>query len=238
MDTIKDFGSIAKDLSRNPLGIIALFLVFTYAVAALIVGCSDKLQSTERSPLIWLLVLFPPFVLIVFSWLVSCHHDKLYAPTDYRDDNSFLETTNKLRTLKETSAQTESEEFELSISPKITSNQILEDYIQNPNPQMAFIQMYIEIEKIINSIAKANNLFMGLPNSIIPIHKIIKELVNRNLIDKQTYSLIRDVMPIRNRIVHGQDVVFTMDMIEIGSRILSILKNKYPAIIDTDVSSA
>lgn len=90
---IMSFAKSAKDLSRNPLGIIALFIVLVYGFACLLFGFSaSDLESEERQPIIWFVVLFPLVVLALFGWLVSRHHDKLYAPTDYRDDESFLKT--------------------------------------------------------------------------------------------------------------------------------------------------
>jgi hypothetical protein len=84
------FAASAKNLSRNPLGIIALFIVLIYGFAALTLGLNSGLQPAERAPLIWFLVVFPVFVLVVFGWLVSKHHDKLYAPSDYKSDEGFL----------------------------------------------------------------------------------------------------------------------------------------------------
>lgn len=92
--SIKDFGETAKGLAKNPLGIIALFIVLIYGFASLTVGFSDKLTAGERTPLIWFLVLFPVAVLSVFAWLVSCHHKKLYAPSDFKDEEHFLEQKN------------------------------------------------------------------------------------------------------------------------------------------------
>ena len=80
MDTISAFGKTAKGLAKNPLGIIALFIVLIYGFASLVVAFSDKLVAGERVPLIWFLVVFPCLVLAVFGWLVSRHHTKLYAP--------------------------------------------------------------------------------------------------------------------------------------------------------------
>ncbi|MGA2091037.1 MAG: histidine kinase [Endomicrobiales bacterium] len=83
----------AKDLSKNPLGIIALFIILVYGFACLLFGLSaEHLASSERAPLIWFTVLFPCIVLFVFFWLVAKHNDKLYSPEDYRTDESFLET--------------------------------------------------------------------------------------------------------------------------------------------------
>lgn len=95
MNSIKEFGETAKGLARNPLGIIALFIVLIYGFAALIVGVSGQLAGGERLPLIWFLVLFPVLVLTVFAWLVSAHHTKLYAPSDYQRDEAFLQAAKK-----------------------------------------------------------------------------------------------------------------------------------------------
>ena len=85
------FHSTAKDLSKNPLGIIALFIVLVYGFACLLFNfTSSSLSETERAPIIYFVVLFPILVLGLFAWLVSKHHNKLYAPQDFRDDESFL----------------------------------------------------------------------------------------------------------------------------------------------------
>jgi len=89
MSDLSTFSSAAKGLSRNPLGIIALFIVLIYGFAAFTLGLNTKLEAAERAPLVWFLVLFPVAVLGLFGWLVSRHHWKLYAPGDYRSDESF-----------------------------------------------------------------------------------------------------------------------------------------------------
>jgi len=92
---LKEFGDIAKKLSVNPLGIIALFIVLVYGIAALVLGVSaNSFEPGERLPLIWFLVAFPPIVLFTFAWLVAKHHVKLYAPKDYPDPTQFLQTLN------------------------------------------------------------------------------------------------------------------------------------------------
>jgi len=96
MTMVSDIGSFAtsaRQLSRNPLGIIALFIVLVYAFAALLVGFSSNLTERERLPIIWFLLIFPVFVLSVFAWLVSRHHTKLYSPADYRRDSGFIEAS-------------------------------------------------------------------------------------------------------------------------------------------------
>ena len=91
MNGLHEFGKIARGLARNPLGIIALFIVLVYGMAAF-VAVSNALESIQRTILIIFLVIFPVFVLAVFYMLVSRHAGKLYAPSDFREDRSFLET--------------------------------------------------------------------------------------------------------------------------------------------------
>jgi hypothetical protein len=83
----------AKEYARNPLGIVALFISLIYGFASLLLGASaDKLESIERWPLLLFVVLFPFAVLYVFYKLVTEHHGKLYSPSDYKTDDSFLRT--------------------------------------------------------------------------------------------------------------------------------------------------
>jgi hypothetical protein len=91
VEPLEQFGNAASRLSRNPLGIIALFIVLVYGIAGLVLGTAkDSLTADHKTILIWFLVVFPVVVLILFAWLVSKHHEKLYAPSDYREDESFL----------------------------------------------------------------------------------------------------------------------------------------------------
>ena len=55
MSELGTFSEAAKGLARNPLGIIALFIVLLYGFAALTLGINSSLQSTERLPLVWFL---------------------------------------------------------------------------------------------------------------------------------------------------------------------------------------
>ena len=91
MSGLSTFSETAKNLARNPLGIIALFIVLIYGLAALTLGLNSKLDASDRTPLVWFLVIFPVAVLGLFGWLVSQHHEKLYAPGDYRTDDIFYE---------------------------------------------------------------------------------------------------------------------------------------------------
>lgn len=86
---IKDFSDSAKGFTKSPLGIIALFIVLVYGFASLVVSFGKNI-SGHIGPLIYFLVLFPVIVFIGFLWLVSKHHNKLYGPSDFKDEENFL----------------------------------------------------------------------------------------------------------------------------------------------------
>ncbi len=92
-DNLGTFSDAAKTLSRNPLGIVALFIVLVYAMAALVLGLSGNngLGAFERVLLVLFLVLFPPGVMWVFRDLVIHHTVKLYGPGDYKDEKNFVD---------------------------------------------------------------------------------------------------------------------------------------------------
>lgn len=87
---LEKFEETAKGLSKNPLGIIALFIVLVYGFAALVTTFANSLTSVERLPLIYFLVIFPILVLGVFAWLVSCHSSNLYSPSDYKNEENYI----------------------------------------------------------------------------------------------------------------------------------------------------
>jgi CheY-like chemotaxis protein len=91
-DNLGTMGETAKALSRNPLGIIALFIVLVYAMAALVLGvAANGLGAFERVLLVLFLIGFPPGVLWVFRDLVMNHTGKLYSPADFKEEKNFME---------------------------------------------------------------------------------------------------------------------------------------------------
>lgn len=87
---LQEFGNTAKSLARNPLGIIALFIVLVYGFAAIVTGFGGSLSVQERLPLIYFMIIFPVLVLAVFTWLVSNHSGKLFAPSDFKDESNYV----------------------------------------------------------------------------------------------------------------------------------------------------
>ena len=89
-DPVRSFGEVANKLARNPLGIIALFIVLIYGFAAATAIYADDLTASERLPLTWFMILFPVLVFLLFVHLVIHHSDKLYGPGDFRDEANYM----------------------------------------------------------------------------------------------------------------------------------------------------
>lgn len=90
---MKSFMREAKELSGNPLGIIALFISLIYGFACLLVASGiPDLERSSQERLIWFLIIFPFAILSAFVYLVVNHHTKLYAPKDYVDEDNFIKS--------------------------------------------------------------------------------------------------------------------------------------------------
>ena len=86
---LKSFADSAKGFTKSPLGIIALFIVLVYGFATLAVSFGNHLKDYVIL-LVCFLVFFPIIVFFGFLWLVSQHHDKIYGPSDFRNEDNFL----------------------------------------------------------------------------------------------------------------------------------------------------
>lgn len=90
MDT-NSFAESAKGFTKSPLGIIALFIVLVYGFASLVVGLGQGI-SEHIAPLIYFMVFFPVIVFFGFLWLVANHHNKLYGPSDFKNEDNFMKS--------------------------------------------------------------------------------------------------------------------------------------------------
>ena len=76
---------------KNPIGVIGIFLVLTEAIASMVI-VKSSLKDIQNTILVLFIVLFPCLVLFVFYLLVTKHHEKLYSPSDYKDEKNFVNT--------------------------------------------------------------------------------------------------------------------------------------------------
>lgn len=79
---LEKFGHIS-----NPLTIIAIFAGLAEVSGTLVLPfLSESVQSTY----VWFLMFFPTLLVVLFFSVLYKKHKVLYAPSDYRSDNSFL----------------------------------------------------------------------------------------------------------------------------------------------------
>jgi len=88
---MRSFAEVAVKLARNPLGVIALFVMLIYGIACF-TFTSGKNLPPQMIPCFVIFILVYPFaVLWVFYILVTKHHTKLYAPKDFPRPGNFME---------------------------------------------------------------------------------------------------------------------------------------------------
>ena len=85
------FSDDAIKLSRNPLGILALFLVLIYSIASLTFLFAKNLPDSLIVYFVIFILIYPLIILATFYRLVTQHHTKLYAPRDFINPGDFLE---------------------------------------------------------------------------------------------------------------------------------------------------
>jgi len=86
---IKDLSESAKGYTKSPLGIIALFIVLIYGFATVVVTFSSNLHEYIE-PMIYFLTIFPVVVFAGFLWLVCVHYEKIYGPSDFKNEDNFF----------------------------------------------------------------------------------------------------------------------------------------------------
>jgi hypothetical protein len=71
----------------NPLTVIAIFASITEVGGTIVL---PFLSTTNQAQYMWFLIIFPAVLVLLFFGTLNFNHQVLYAPSDYREDSSFL----------------------------------------------------------------------------------------------------------------------------------------------------
>jgi hypothetical protein len=118
------------------------------------------LTEAERWPLIIFIVVFPLIVLATFYKLVIHHHGKLYAPSDFKDDKSFLRTL---------SPKEQEEKLDEEVKESLDSGNVCTEEIKEPIDAVTPIPNKEIINKTKDRIAYRKEI-------MLIEHEVIKDL--------------------------------------------------------------
>ncbi len=192
MNNIGDKGNFFK----NPIGVIGIFLVLTEAIASTVIVKSN-LNDFQNTILVIFVVLFPCLVLWAFYLLVTKHHKKLYSPSDYKDEQNFVNTYNSNTQKNESviidkEATTQKEDNDKSIA---MLKDALTDIVQLQKKIIPTVEdSIISVNDKENYISNMDDFLMGifedeeekiLRVKISPMYKcskLLEELIQQNYI--------------------------------------------------------
>lgn len=200
MNPLFDFMAKAKELTKNPLGIIALFISLIYGFACLVLSTSLKnLQGqVERLPLIWFIIIFPALILIGFIFLVVQHHEKLYAPSDYKDEANFIRTLDAKNQTQRIQNEVEAITQDIQEMPEIanTKKQIETSQHNEPFDKITIQTKYLIAEDLaLRAFEQDKKLTLKRQSKIVsPSNKVLEF----------------DATAFDNKNLYGVDVKFTV----------------------------
>ncbi len=213
MQPVTDFLANAKGLTKNPLGIIALFISMIYGIAGLVLTISNNtLDINQNWVLIWFIVSFPVLILIAFIYLVVMHHQKLYSPSDYKDERNFfrpLSEVEREQKLKE-DVNLIIDEQQLEIAENsmndVKPNTHIEENNQNTN------ELIDSNKKNSSVLEKLKNTSMNFAATLENFYFVIEEVVLRRLEKELRVSVSRQMaLDTNNTTAQFNGVAFKKD---------------------------
>ena len=88
--------SAAAAVVRNPLSVIAMFVLLVEAIATVTL-IQVRAEAQIAVPLVWFIVVFPTLIALLFFGTLWWRHQFLYSPMEYRSDESFLTAMHRLQ---------------------------------------------------------------------------------------------------------------------------------------------
>jgi membrane protein YdbS with pleckstrin-like domain len=80
--------SAAAAVVRNPLSVIAMFVLLVEAIATITL-IQVSAQEPIAFPLVWFVIAFPTLIALLFFSTLWWRHQFLYSPMEYRQTNPF-----------------------------------------------------------------------------------------------------------------------------------------------------
>lgn len=108
---------------KNPLTIIAIFAAIAEISGTLVLPFIEK---ANQSVYVWFLMVFPILLILLFFLTLNFNHKVLYAPSDYKNEDNFLQSlprasfTEKVQKIQAELEEAESVESARVESPAIT----------------------------------------------------------------------------------------------------------------------
>ena len=135
---------------RNPLSIIALFASLSEVTAT---GVLPLIPTSLQNIFIWFVMGFPVLLVGLFFYTLHKRHHVLYAPSDYKSDESFTGLALRIRSQNPEEIKhkkiDEIKDFDFEVEPT-SSNEtglVVKSFINNPKVQY-FLAEELAIKKL------------------------------------------------------------------------------------------
>lgn len=202
----------------NPLTIIAIFAALAEVNATVSIGLVDKdLQGT----FIWFIIVFPTLLVLLFFITLNFNTKVIYAPSDYKDDNSFHKML-----LGEPKPDKEINSDKDIIKKTLKELGIKEKEVKSETFSVSETVSYLfsvryNIEKEIRRIT-AKKFEDERPRGLM---MMLPKLVEEGILSPSQHKVIRNLYSITTPAIHGDDYKITIAEID-------FVKKISPGIID------
>lgn len=192
----------------NPLTVIAIFAALAEVNATVSIGLVDKdLQQV----FLWFVILFPTLLVVLFFLTLNYNTEVIYAPSDYKDDNSFhkalfgerKEPDKEINNDKEIIRKTLKD---LGIEEK-SNNEIKFKISDNVN---YLFSVRYALEKELRRIA---SIYLK-DERFKPVMAYLSQLVEENIITGSQHKALRNIYSISSPAIHGEEQRLTVAEID------------------------